>query len=55
MRMVIKGKLKNPCGNGTVQYLDCGGKYTNLQRRKNYRELNTHTCTQMSTNKTGEI
>ena len=21
---------KDPCGNGTVQYFDCGARYTNL-------------------------
>ena len=29
---VIKGQQGDPCGVGTVQYLDCGGRSTDLHR-----------------------
>ena len=30
MGIVIKGKPQNSCGDRTVQYLDCHGRYSNL-------------------------
>jgi len=27
---VIKGNTRDPCGDGTVFYLDCSGGYTSL-------------------------
>ena len=30
--MIIKGNIKDPYGNAAVQYLECGGGYTNIYR-----------------------
>lgn len=46
---VLKRQQEYRCGTGTVQYLDCGNKYTNL--------LHTHTQAhaRTSASKAGEV
>lgn len=34
---------RDPCGEGTVLYLDSGGRYTNLYMRWNYIGVNVYT------------
>lgn len=39
---LIKGRLKETCGHGTIKYLDCGSSYTDLYLEQNCRGLNTN-------------
>lgn len=51
-----KGNRRDPCVVGTIQGLDCCVGHMSLPRKANCIELNTtHTHTQMSISKTGEV